>query len=71
MPVRPDVVAVVPDPSKRWTFPGGEEDDDSITLTIVAVDGAKRRTFRVGLAVMVDDELTVNVNVRDVEEVPR
>lgn len=53
----PGVLFGQPGPdARRWTFPGGEEDDDSVTLHIVtfAQDGSSR-SWSVQVPLVVDD----------------
>lgn len=55
-------VRIVPRPDRRWSFPGGDDDAESLTLYIVtaAIDGGDRQyEVRLPLNVADDGELIV------------
>lgn len=69
----PDAVVLVPPPGRRWSSPGGHEDDESITLYVGtgATDGSPSRGYEVRIPLEVDADGTLRVGEPEATEVER
>lgn len=60
-------VRVVPRASRRWMSPGGEDDDESMTIWIIA-GAEKQRRYTIRLPLHVNDEAELTMGEPEVSE---